>query len=71
MKKTPQKPKPINPDTMPELIEDEQSFARFDELAKKLMRVPKSEIDKKQAEYDKQPKPASKDPFRNKIIPPK
>lgn len=70
MKKT-KKPKPINPDALPELIEDENSFARFDELAKKLMRVPKSEIDKKQAEYDKQPKPAGKDPFRNKIIPPR
>ncbi len=70
MKKT-KKPKPINPDALPELIEDGQSFSRFDELARKLLRVPKSEVDKKQAEYEQQPKPTGKDPFRNKIIPPK
>lgn len=62
-------PKPINPDCLPELIEDENSFERFEELAKKLLRVSKSEIDEKQTEYEQQPKHPGRDPFRNKIIP--
>ena len=63
-------PKPINPDCLPELIEDENSLDRFEEMTKKLMRVPKSEIDEKQAEYERQPK-TGRDERRNKIIPPK
>ncbi|MBI1762029.1 MAG: hypothetical protein HYR56_11405 [Acidobacteria bacterium] len=62
-------PKPINPDRLPELIEDENSFERFDELARKLLRVSKSEIEERQTEYEQQPKHHGKDPFRNKIIP--
>lgn len=40
---------------------DGNEFARFDELARRLMSVPKKEIDEKAEEYDKKKK-ASKNP---------
>lgn len=33
---------------------DENEFARFDDLMKRLMSVPKKEIDEKAAEYDQE-----------------
>ena len=37
-----------------------EEYARFEKLAKSLIAVPKSEIDKRQAEYDKQKKAEKK-----------
>jgi len=48
----------MKPKTKKEHIESEQTdgneFARFDELARRLMSIPKKEIDEKAAEYEKQ-----------------
>ena len=37
-----------------------EEYARFENLAKQLISVPKSEIDKREAEYQKQKKTAKK-----------
>jgi hypothetical protein len=37
-----------------------EEYARFEQLAKSLIAVPKSEIDKREAEYQKQKKAAKK-----------
>jgi hypothetical protein len=37
-----------------------EEYARFENLAKQLISVPKSEIDKREAEYQKQKKAAKK-----------
>jgi len=46
----------MKPEKKQERIEtgqtDENEFARFDDLMKRLMSVPKSEVDEKQAEYE-------------------
>jgi hypothetical protein len=46
-----------------------EEFERFRDFARQIVNVPKSEIDRRQAEYDEQPKPTGKNPFKNKIIP--
>lgn len=37
-----------------------EEYARFEKLAKQLISVPKSELDKREAEYQKQKKAAKK-----------
>jgi hypothetical protein len=49
----------MNRKTRPAKTQSEE-YQRFEKLAKELLKVPKSEIDKRQAEYEKQKKVAKK-----------
>lgn len=44
----------------PKADKPSEEYARFEKLAKQLISVPKSEIDKREAEYQKQKKAAKK-----------
>ena len=44
----------------PKPSEQSEEYARFEKLAKQLISVPKSEIDKREAEYQRERKKAGK-----------
>lgn len=60
-------PKKISPE--PEVEATSQEFDRFRDFAREIISVPKSEIDRRQAEYDEQPKPVGRNPFKTRTIP--
>ena len=54
----------------PELEATNEEFERFREFAYEIINMPKSEIDRRAAGYEEQPKQTGLNPFRNKMIPP-
>jgi hypothetical protein len=62
------RPKP-KPDTDPEPEPPSAEFERFREFAREIVNVPKSEIDRRQTEYEERKKTGNPSPHR-KMIPP-
>jgi hypothetical protein len=44
----------------PKLKQESEEYQKFEKLAKELFKVPKSEVDRRQAEYEKQKKAGKK-----------
>jgi len=60
----------IKPNPEPETEATNEEFERFRDFAREIVNVPKSEIDRRQAEYEEQKKTTGKPSPHRKMIPP-